>query len=387
MKIYQDKYNKLNQRVNAVLIAIDEARKEFENVGAISKQEYFELEDAYVKTKIKLIDNQELIEGYKDDLSALKMIVDLQKQKGDFFEEPFEKIVDKIRQLEDSIEAAVKNNRSYNLKRCELELNLFEVKRNYDYADKLLEDFNIAYEVISGDIKKNPNQIIPLGDEETIGVKVLKAQEAERKRIARDMHDGPTQNLSNLLLKTELCIKLMDKDIDRTKLELNTLKLLIRATIDDTRRLIHNLRPMSIDDLGLIPTMDRMIDEIQSELDMDIDVEYQRDLNLRVDPIVILTIYRISQEAMNNIKKHSKATSVKFNLELEESFIVLNIRDNGVGFNIDDIELYHEDNRGFGISMMRERTILLGGHFQLCSTPDAGTDIIVKLPILLKKEV
>jgi len=58
-----------------------------------------------------------------------------------------------------------------------------------------------------------------------------------------------------------------------------------------------------------------------------------------------------------------------------------------MGFNVDDIELYHDDNRGFGISMMRERTSLLGGHFHLCSTPEAGTDIVVKLPILLKKEV
>lgn len=386
--MYKSQIEKLDGIIDDTLRMINSSHDEIKEISYFAKHEYLELEEQFMKLKIEanyVIDKVEELESSLKKSKARLLYVNRNYEK--FSEEEMKEIYDTTDAIR--LELAVENEKGVSLikQRNELELHLKSVKKIYDRADKLSNDFSMAYGVLAGDLKQITEQIDGIQDKEIWGVKVLEAQEFERKRIARDMHDGPTQNLSNLLLKTELCIKLLDKDIDRTKLELNSLKLLIRATIEETRRLIHNLRPMSIDDLGLIPTLERLIDEMRNEVKFELNMVHAIDESLNLDPVMTLAIYRISQEALNNIKKYSQATKVEFELTIEGEMLNLHITDNGIGFNVDKVKLKHEDNRGFGISMMRERTNLLLGEFQIFSTPNKGTTITVKLPIILKKEV
>lgn len=270
--------------------------------------------------------------------------------------------------------------------RNELEVRLKNAKMIYEKADKLSNEFKIAYGFLSGDLNQITKEVDDMQNKEIWGIKVLEAQERERKRIARDMHDGPTQNLSNLILKTELCIKLIDKDVDLAKLELHSLKKLIRSTINETRRLIHNLRPMSLDDLGIIPTLERLVDEVRAEGSFKIEFRHEKKIEGTLDPILTTTIYRICQESFNNIKKHSLATEVIIDMYINEEKVKVNIKDNGVGFDINNIKLNYDDNRGFGISIMRERTNLLLGEFKLESIISVGTNITVNIPTMLRRE-
>lgn len=221
-------------------------------------------------------------------------------------------------------------------------------------------NFKMAHDLLSGELKHITQKVDNVKNNSIWGINALQAQELERKRIARDMHDGPTQNLSNLILKTELCIKLLDKDIDRTKLELQSLKLLIRDTIDETRRLIYNLRPMLIDDLGLIPTIEGLVDKVNGNEDFNIEFESSNEHNIQLASIMTLTIYRITQEALNNIKKYSKATKVLISINVNENIIELNISDNGVGFNVDNNNFNYENNRGLGINNERKNKSFAG---------------------------
>ncbi|PKM93815.1 MAG: histidine kinase [Firmicutes bacterium HGW-Firmicutes-1] len=386
--MYKNQINKLDEIIDKTLKTISESHDEIKEISHFAKHEYLELEEEFLKLKIEanyVIDKVEELElGLKKSKSRLLYV---NKNYEKFSESDMKEVYDSTDKIR--LELAVENERGIHLirRRNELELHLKSVQKIYDKADKLSNDFNMAYGVLVGDLKQATEQMDGFQDKEIWGVKVLEAQEFERKRIARDMHDGPTQNLSNLLLKTELCIKLLDKDIDRTKLELNSLKLLIRATIEETRRLIHNLRPMSIDDLGLIPTIERLIDEMKGEVKFELNLTHAKNLELNLDPVMTLAVYRISQEALNNIKKYSQATKVEFEIKVEGDILNLHITDNGIGFDIDGVKLNLEDNRGFGISMMRERTNLLLGEFQIFSTKNKGTTITVKLPIILKKEV
>lgn len=282
---------------------------------------------------------------------------------------------------------AIEKEREHNLiqRRNEVEIHLRTISNIINKAEKLEKDLQIVINLLDGNLRSITSKLGNIHSQDILGIKILEAREIERQRISREMHDGPAQTLTNLMHKTELCIKLIDKDKIRTRLELQSLKNVVRTTINDTRRIIYNLRPMSIDDLGLIPTLERYIETIQEEETFKIilnviNEEYQ------VKPIINLTLFRIVQEAINNIKKHANAKQVVINVIYKENLIELKVTDDGIGFNIELIENKKEINRGFGLSIMKERINLLSGYIKIESNINNGTTYIIKVPIIQNKE-
>lgn len=388
--MYKKQFDRLDDIIDKTIDSIKNSVDEIKDISNYAKQEYLELEEEFLRLKIEatdLIDRvEELEKKYKISKSKLLMV---NKNFNNYSEEEMRDIYEETDRLR--VELAVEKEREMNLiqRRNELELHLKSVRKISEKADKLSNDFDVAYGVLSGDLKKITEKIDDIQNKEIWGLKVIEAQEQERQRIARDMHDGPAQSLSNLIIKTELCIKLLDKDIDRTKLELQTLKAHIRLTIDETRRMIYNLRPMSIDDLGLSPTLNRLVDKVNEEAEFEIGyniVDYSSIDQSTIDPIVSLTLYRITQEALNNIVKYADATTVNVELIFETDGITLDITDNGVGFEISELKLNFEDNRGFGLSMMRERANLLNSELQIVSEVGKGTTVHIRVPLNDKEE-
>jgi two-component system sensor histidine kinase DegS len=153
--------------------------------------------------------------------------------------------------------------------------------------------------------------------------------------------------------------------------------------------MIYNLRPMSIDDLGLVPTLERLIDKVSDDLGFEIDfsVKHSRKYDSStLDSVINLTLYRITQEALNNVVKYSKATSVHIDLVFEDDAISLDVIDNGVGFEVNELKLNLKDNKGFGMSMMRERANLLSSDMKVVSEIDKGTSIHIRVPLIDKEE-
>jgi len=219
-----------------------------------------------------------------------------------------------------------------------------------------------------------------------VGINILETQENERKRIARDLHDSTIQNLTNMMHKTEICTRFIDVDPSRAKLELQTMIHTIIATIHDMRNIIYNLRPMAIDDLGLIATLERYIKECIKNYEIDISL-IVRNEKKDVLSVINLSLFRIVQEASNNAIKHGKATKIKIELEYDDKSISLNIYDNGIGF-IQGTTTQEKNNNfsGFGLSMMRERVLLLSGEIKIESFDNNGTNILVKVPLRTLKE-
>lgn len=213
-----------------------------------------------------------------------------------------------------------------------------------------------------------------------IGIKLLKTQELERKRISRDLHDSTVQNLTNLIHKTELCSKYADIDIIRTKLELEIMKKTLRTTINDMREIIYDLRPMSLDDLGLSITVERYIEQITRNTEIKFSFSNHVGESY-INPIISSTLFRIIQEACNNSVKHAKAENLKISLSNNREHFVLEIEDDGVGFNLKEYsEKVNNCNSNFGLSIMKERVYLLSGQIQILSKIKNGTKITVKIP-------
>ncbi len=210
--------------------------------------------------------------------------------------------------------------------------------------------------------------------------RALEMQELDRKRISMEIHDTTVQNLTTLVHKTEYATKLLDIDPVRARLELNTMTDILRDSIEELREIIFDLRPMCIDDLGLIPAIERYVNQIQLDNDnLKYYLNVSKDENIKIIPIVNLTIFRVIQEILVNVRKHANATKVEINLVYESDYLNIVVKDNGVGF---DINKDCNKAKNFGLSIMKERVKLLSGVITIDSIVGKGTIIEVKVPIV-----
>ncbi len=262
---------------------------------------------------------------------------------------------------------------------AELEIKTTDLRNALQHAEFLHERFNNALKTIRGEKeeKQEEQHVSPRGSLHT-----LFALEDERKRIARDIHDGPAQNLANVVLRLDLVKKMFIKDQTKAMDELDVLKEIVRESLQEVRRFIFNLRPMSIDDLGFIPTLRRYIQDFLLRSGLEVDFVILGD-EKRMPPAIEISLFRISQEALSNILKHAQAKNVRVAVDIEKNFVMLNIKDNGKGFNIAERQNMSEKSKyeSLGLVSMKERAELLGGEYSIKSTSGEGTSIIVKIPI------
>ncbi len=204
---------------------------------------------------------------------------------------------------------------------------------------------------------------------------VLSMQEEDRKRIARDLHDTSLQNLTHLIHQIELSGLYIDDDPIRAKLELSVVNKRLKETIDEIRNTIFDLRPMTFDDLGLKAAMERLIDSFNENKQYDIETDIE---NVSCETnIILVTIYRIVQECLNNIVKHADATKISIRCRCEEDICQISISDNGKGF----VKEVNKGDKHFGIYCMKERIKLLGGKIHIDSSPEKGTRISINIPL------
>ncbi len=278
---------------------------------------------------------------------------------------------------ETSVEIAVLREKEEQLKRrrTELEKRLLNVQGNVEKAENLVSKVSVMKEFLKGELSCLNDQFDDLKQKQLLAIKIIQAQEEERQRLAREIHDGPAQSIANLVFRIELTQKLIDKDIVKARNELEQLKSMIRFSIQDVRKIIYDLRPMSLDDLGLVPTLKRYIDKFLEQTGVFIDFSVQG-ANKRLPNTYEVTIFRLIQEALNNIFKHAQISAGRVRLEFGLERVNLIISDDGIGF---DSEKVSQDK--YGLIFMGERCSLLGGSFKIKSEPKKGTIIKIILPI------
>ena len=219
-------------------------------------------------------------------------------------------------------------------------------------------------------------------DREKYRLTILETQENERQRISRELHDSTVQNLTSMVHKVELCSKLVEIDPVRCKLELVTLGKTLREIINDTRQMIYNLRPMSLDDIGLEITIERALDKLETNEAKKINFSVLG-VPYKIKPVIGITLLRIIQEACSNAIKYAEPSYVKVTLQYEPNEIHLTVEDDGIGFDVEHMDTStKKDNSGFGLSMMKERIYLLSGNITIESKINCGTKIYVTVPIV-----
>jgi signal transduction histidine kinase len=209
---------------------------------------------------------------------------------------------------------------------------------------------------------------------------LLTAHESERKRIAMELHDGIGQMLTAIKFKAENILEGKEKPRAKDK-SLGAIIPLIKETIEEVRRMQMDLRPSTLDDLGVLATLGwfcREYQKIYSPIRVEKEIAIQEN---EVSTLLKVVLYRLTQEAMNNIAKHSHADLVRLSLRKQENKIEWSVEDNGMGFNLEEVLSSEGSKRGLGLSSMRERAQLSGGTFTIESTPGKGTSIRASWPL------
>jgi signal transduction histidine kinase len=208
---------------------------------------------------------------------------------------------------------------------------------------------------------------------------LLSAEEKERKRIARELHDGIGQALSAIKFSVENSLRQLRNEADHSELKsLEAIIPLTQKTIEEVRRIVKDLRPSILDDLGILATITWFCREFQNVY---AGIRIKREIDIQENDIpspLKTVIYRILQEALNNVAKHSRADLIQLTLAKSDSRIELTIQDNGVGFDLAKTISLKPSQRGFGLASMRERAGLSGAACDIVSTVGKGTVIRVE---------
>jgi PAS domain S-box-containing protein len=228
---------------------------------------------------------------------------------------------------------------------------------------------------IARDVTEHKQAEQSLRHEESLLRDMLRLQERERRLMSYDIHDGFVQDVVGAHLALEGMTLHFQSLPAEVQAQVESVKRLLRKAIDEGRRLISELRPPVIDEQGILEAIRYLISEHQMRGGVEVEFEHEVAFE-RLSPLLEGNLFRIVQEALNNVWRHSRAEAVKIKLQQDGEQLRLTIRDNGVGFQPSDVPADR-----FGLRGMKERARLFGGHATISTTPGLGTEIAVELPI------
>ncbi|RNB92660.1 histidine kinase [Brevibacillus fluminis] len=278
------------------------------------------------------------------------------------------------------IELTVSREREANLRRRrdELERRLRSLEETIVKAENLMSHIGVVLNYLTGDLSKVGEALETAKHHQMLGLRIIQAQEEERKRVSREIHDGPAQSMANVVLRTEIVERMLKNDrMVEAQMELHELKDMVRFSLSDVRRIIFDLRPMALDDLGLIPTIQKYCQTFEERTNLHINVAvFGKEQHL--DSSVKAALFRLIQECLNNTFKHARAIKVQVKVEFQYEQVIIVVKDDGVGFVVSEKS---SDGESFGILGMKERTQLLEGTMEIHSQPGQGTRVQFHIPI------
>ncbi len=248
------------------------------------------------------------------------------------------------------------------------------------FAESLRRVLGVSGELLSAIDSSGPKS--SSGPVEGSGIlKIIDAQENERLHLANQLHDGPAQSLTNLILQAEICERLFDNDPVRARTELTELKGAVSTTFQKVREFIFDLRPMMLDDLGLNPTLKKSVEDFEQKTGLACNLTITG-IDHRLPPHTEVTIFRVVQHLLTNVKKHAQATHIQVSLNVEDTRAVVIVEDDGSGFDVNQAMQAAQQRKTIGLSSMQEQIEMLGGELKINSALNKGTRVEFWLPAI-----
>lgn len=310
----------------------------------------------------------------------------------DYSEEKIRESYEAVRDVQ--VALGVEREKEQNLRhqRDKLELRLRHLQVMLMQAEHLVLAIGSVLSYLSSEVSGVVWKIEAVQKDKFVGARIIKAQEEERYRVSREIHDGPAQDLANLIFQTSIAEKLIDYDPEEAKHTLQELRQQIRECLASVRQVIFDMRPMALDDLGLAPALNQLVGRLSSRgiLSTELSVDGR---SYELPKHVEIAVFRIVQEALNNVAHHAGTDKARVRLLYTRAALSVLIEDAGVGFDPDaepelpglsedGSEMVEEgaDHVGqFGIVGMKERAKIIGAELNVLSAPGKGTRVHLRI--------
>lgn len=370
----------LDKIINNTLKALEEGKRQLYDIAENTREEYNnacrELEEVQeeVNKIIKRVDRLE-----KQEKKARVWLMEVHRNFTKFTEQDVKAAYKEAQRLQLLLNDWRNQESMARFKRDQLERRIKQLKETQQKAENLMSHLSVAFNYLSSDLQSASKKISELQQMHQMGISIIRAQEEERKRVAREIHDGPAQHLANIVMRAEFCLKLLEVEPGKVREELKGLQESVRQSLQDVRKIIFDLRPMVLDDLGLVAALKRYLTQYREQQKIETELVCLGP-NKRMPVTTEVAVFRIIQECLNNIQKHAKARHVTIKIEMLEDKINVAVRDDGQGFDVNAVES-DRNTGGYGLISMRERAGLLNGKIDIRSTPGRGTTVTLVVPV------
>ncbi|MFC4323374.1 sensor histidine kinase [Litchfieldia salsa] len=364
--------------VEKMIETVDHSKDEIFLIGEQSRQEFETLAD-----ELKEIQRQVLTvisEGDKLEVQARLARNRLSEVSGnfnEFSEDQIRSAYERAHGLQMELSMVQQKEKQLRERRDDIERRLLGVQETIDRAEHLVGQISVVLNYLNSDIKQMGAIIEDARQKQEFGLKIIEAQEEERKRLSREIHDGPAQMLANVMMRSQLIDKVFrERGPEEGFKDIADLRVMVRSALYEVRRIIYDLRPMALDDLGLVPTLKKYLETIE-EYNNSANITF---INLGIEKRLLLkyevALFRLVQEAVQNALKHANAKEILVKVQIAKTNVTVIVKDNGDGFDVKE-----KKRNSFGLMGMRERVELLEGQITIDTKKGAGTVIMIQVPI------
>ena len=360
-----------------LLAKMEQSKKEFFIISEQSRQAYEEMKDELENIRISIsavIKTGDLLED--KTRAARRRLAEVSGAFNSYSEQQIRESYEKANDLQVQLSANRFEEKKFRQKRDELQRRLQILLQTIERAEKLVNQLNVMMTYLSSDLDDVEDAFEKSQLNHDYSLRIIEAQEDERKRLSREIHDGPAQMMANVLLRSDLIERsYREKGPELAFKEISSLKEMVRDALTEVRRIIYDLRPMALDDLGLVPTLRKYI-ETTADYNPGTKLTFASNGTERRLPSSYETsIFRLVQEAISNAIRHGKAEVIEVDLEWLREHVNIVVSDNGSGFDQSIIK-----NQSFGLIGMKERIELIKGDLVINSSLGDGTVIMFKIP-------
>ena len=379
-KILTDTINKIEDNKAQIFDIYETARSELE----ASKKMLAELKEKAAQT-IQRVD-----ELARQEQQEKQKLVLVSSNFQNYSEEKIRASYEAVKNVQVALGVEREKEQGLRLQRDKLELRLRHLQVMLVQAEHLALAIGSVLSYLSSQVSGVVWKIEAVQKDKFVGARIIKAQEEERYRVSREIHDGPAQDLANLIFQTSVAEKLVDYDPEEAKQTLQELRKQIRDCLTNIRQVIFDMRPMALDDLGLAPALNQLVGQMASRgiLSTEFSIDGQP---YELPKHVEIAIFRIVQEALNNAAHHSGTDKARLRVLCRPDALSVLIQDDGKGFDTDAepdmpeaAEVLSEEESSsagqFGLLGMRERAKLIGAEINVVSAPGKGTRVHLRVP-------
>ncbi|MEJ9229503.1 sensor histidine kinase [Peribacillus butanolivorans] len=365
-KILETMVSTVSESKDEVFDIGEQCRKDFESLTK-------ELDDVKIRVAIVITDSDALDSKAR---FARKRLSEVSMHFNHFSEEQVRDAYERAHKLQVDLQINRQLEKELRNRRDELELRLRGLQQTIDKAVHLVSQISVVQNYLTQDLKFVGEALQEAKRKQDFGLKIIEAQEQERKKLSREIHDGPAQMLANVMMRSDLIERVQrERGPDEALVEIRSLKVMVRNALYEVRRIIYDLRPMALDDLGLVPTLRKYL---QTTEDYNTGVHLNF-VNLgqvkRLPSDMEVALFRLVQEAVQNSLKHAEPKQVQVKLSISKEMVTVVVKDDGKGF---DSSIQKEGS--FGLVGMRERVELLEGEMTIDSQPGAGALVFIQIP-------